>query len=230
MKISGNSDFVVISTREGYDIWSEIYDSEDNPLIASEKDKMPALIGDVKGKRILDVGCGTGRHSILLASMGAQVTGIDFSEKMLQKAREKINSERVEFRHTDFSRGIPFPDETFDMVVSCLVFDHIHDVGTLMKNMARVCTPSGKIVISVMHPAMSLKGIQARFVHPTSGKQIRPESAENTISDYVMSAVDANLTIEFIKEYKVDEALCAISPRAQKYLGWPLLLLMKLAR
>jgi len=79
-----------------------------------------------------------------------------------------------------------------------------------------------------MHPAMMLKGVQARFTDPATGRKIGPASHPNQISDYVMANVRAGLEIEHISEHAVDAALVARSPRSEKYLGWPLLLMMKL--
>ena len=51
---------VILSTREGYDRWAAIYDSDGNPLVALEEPWMDRLLGDVRGLAVLDVGCGTG--------------------------------------------------------------------------------------------------------------------------------------------------------------------------
>jgi hypothetical protein len=79
-----------------------------------------------------------------------------------------------------------------------------------------------------MHPAMMLQGVQARFIEPGSGRRIYPQSQPNQISDYVMAAVHAGFRFEHLSEHAVGSDLAAASPRAAKYLGWPLLLLMRL--
>ena len=58
------------SAREGYDRWSPIYDHDANPLLALEGPHMRGLVGDVSGLAVLDLGCGTGRHSLWLAARG----------------------------------------------------------------------------------------------------------------------------------------------------------------
>jgi malonyl-CoA O-methyltransferase len=124
----------------------------------------------------------------------------------------------------------PFPLESasFDRVLCCLVLDHIADLKHFFGELRRICKPAGFIVISVMHPAMMLRGVQARFIEPVSGRRIYPQSQANQISDYVMAAVHNQLQFEHLTEHAVDAQLAAISPRAGKYLGWPLLLLMRL--
>jgi len=85
------------------------------------------------------------------------------------------------------------------------------------------------LVLLEEHPAMSLRGVQARFIEPQSGRRISPASHAHQMSDYLMVALQAGLTIEHASEHAVDTTLAARSPRAGKYLGWPMLLLMKLA-
>ncbi len=75
-----------------------------------------------------------------------------------------------------------------------------------------------------------LRGVQARFYHPVTGDRTQLASEPHQISDYVMAAVRAGLAIEHIGEYAVPESLAAQLPRAEKYIGWPMLFLMKLSR
>ena len=113
-------------------------------------------------------------------------------------------------------------------MLSCLVLDHVVELIAFFSELRRVCRKTGFVVASVMHPAMELKGVQARFRDAVSGVEIRPASASHQISEYVMRARDAGLRVGDMSEYRVDAALESRSERARKYLGWPLLLLMKL--
>lgn len=218
----------IVPTREGYDRWSGIYDSEDNPLIFLEQPVVERLVGDVSGRRILDVGCGTGRWSFRLAAAGADVTGIDFSTGMLDKALAKPGAADIRFVQHDLANPLPFEDDAFDGIVCCLVLEHVAELGPVLLEMRRVCRPDGFIVISDLHPAMGLLGIQARFVDPSTGRDTRPRGTAKQVSDYVKAAAGAGLFFNEMVEASVDEALAARSPRAQKYLGWPMLLAMRL--
>ena len=218
-----------VPTREGYDRWAEIYDDEDNALIALEERLLPPLLGDVRGLSIADIGCGTGRHSLRLAAQGAHVTGVDFSKGMLDIARARPGAEAVTFIEHDLGKPLPLAGASFDRVISCLVAEHITDLPVFFRELKRIMRPDGFILISDMHPAMMLKGIQARFTDPKTGRDTRPQSAGNQISDYVMAATRADLHFDHISEHAVDGALAETSPRAAKYLGWPLLLLMRLS-
>jgi malonyl-CoA O-methyltransferase len=225
-----NAETNILPTREGYDVWSKIYDDDDNPLIALEERVIPDLLGDVRARTIADVACGTGRHAIRMAKAGARVTALDFSERMLEKAYGKPGSENVTFVKHDLARPLPLDTGGFDVVTCCLVVDHVADLDALFGELGRISNANGFILISVMHPAMMLRGVQARFTDPTTGQVTRLHSQPHQICDYVMAAVGAGLVIDQMSEHPVDDALAEISPRAARYLGWPLLLLMRLRR
>jgi malonyl-CoA O-methyltransferase len=185
-------------------------------------------LGDVAGLTALDLGCGTGRHAVWLANAGATVTGIDFSEGMMEKARAKPGAEKVRFIVHDLHEGLPFADEAFDLVVSGLVLEHLTDLGGFFAGAHRVLKRGGRAVVSGMHPAMFLKGVQARFTDPETGKKVQPGSVEHTVGDCVMAAVRAGFTVEGIDERAADAELAVRYPRAEKYVGWPMLLVLRL--
>jgi malonyl-CoA O-methyltransferase len=221
-----------LPTREAYDLWAEVYDRDGNPLIALEERHIGGLIGPVAGLTIADVGCGTGRHAIRLAAAGARVTALDFSPGMLAVAQAKPGAERVRFLRQDITTRLPFEDGAIDRVLCCLVLEHVADLTGFCRELTRVCTPRkrGAIVISAMHPAMAERGVQARFYDPGTGERTEPASRPYAISDYVRAAREAGLTVERLEEHAVDESLAAAYPRGARYLGWPMLLLMKLSR
>jgi malonyl-CoA O-methyltransferase len=218
----------IVPTQSGYDRWAEFYDGEDNPLVLLEEEHIGALIGDARGRAVADIGCGTGRHALPLAAAGARVTAVDFSEAMLQRARAKPGAHSLTFLAHDLARPLPLPSASFDCVTCCLVLDHIADLRSFFLELGRLCKLEGAIIISVMHPAMSLRGVQARFIEPESGRRVSPASVEHRLSDYLMAAISAGLVLEHVSEHAADAALAARSPRAEKYIGWPMLLLMKL--
>jgi len=214
--------------RVGYDRWSEIYDAEANPLIGLEEPVVKDALGDVAGLEVLDLGCGTGRHTLWLANAGASVTAIDFSEGRMEKARAKPGAEKVRFLVHDLHERLPFDDGSFDRVVSGLVLEHLHDMAPFFSEAHRVLKPGGRAVVSGMHPAMFLRDVRARFRDPATGEKVEPGSVEHTIGDVVMAAVRAGFTLAEIDERAPDADLAARYPRAGKYLGWPMLVVLRL--
>lgn len=217
----------ILPAQAGYDRWADIYDDDLNPLIHLEERYFSSLVGAVSNVDVIDMGCGTGRHATRLANAGARVTAVDFSDGMVHRASEKPGWERVRFLAHDLATPVPLPKHTFDVVISCLVLDHIHDLVGAFAEFKRLCRPGGAVVVTVMHPAMMLKGVQARFIDRSSGQRIQLASATHQISDYVNAALASNLAFTRFSEHSADMDLVRSCPRAEKYVGWPLLMIMK---
>jgi malonyl-CoA O-methyltransferase len=217
------------AVRDGYDRWAAIYDDEANPLVALEGPKVRALVGEASGKTALDLGCGTGRHALWLASIGARVTAVDFSREMLAKATQKGWANQVRFIvHDLHDEALPFASETFDLVVSGLVLEHLRELEPVFAEARRVLRPAGRAVVSNMHPAMFLRGTQARFTDPQSGELVQPGSVCHSIGSIVLAAQRAGFELADIGEFNADAQLAAQAPRAAKYIGWPMLVVLSL--
>jgi len=109
-----------------------------------------------KSKKILDIGCGTGRHAIELAKRGYKVTGIDLSENLLNKAKEKAKKEntKVTFVKKD-ARNFSFP-EKFDVVImicegafSLMETDDMN--YKILKNAEKALKPGGKFIFTTLN-------------------------------------------------------------------------------
>ena len=214
--------------RAGYDRWAEVYDHDANPLPALEEPHVREALGDVRGRDVLDLGCGTGRHTAWLAEAGARVTAVDFSAGMLEEARRKVPSGSVRFIVHDLHQPLPLGDATFDAVVSGLVLEHLRDLHAFFTEARRVLRPAGRAVFSAMHPAMFLRSSQARFTDPDSGERVQPGSLPHRLGDFVMAVLGANFALHGIGEYAPDTDFARRYPRAERYVGWPMLVVLDL--
>jgi ubiquinone/menaquinone biosynthesis C-methylase UbiE/GNAT superfamily N-acetyltransferase len=215
--------------RPGYDRWAVVYDHDRNPMPALEEPYMQQAVGDVRDMDVLDLGCGTGRHALWLDAAGARVVGVDFSEGMLAEARLKAAGTSIQFVVHDIHKPLPFNSRVFDLVISGLVLEHVRDLEHFFKEIHRVTRPAGRAIVSAMHPAMFLRGSQARFTDPDSGHIVQPGSLSHRFADFVMSSVQAGLRIDAIDEYAPDSAFAAKYPRAEKYVNWPMLVVMQMS-
>lgn len=216
------------SVQVGYDRWAAIYDHDANPLQALEGPAVRTAVGDVRGLMALDLGCGTGRHALWLAEAGASVTAVDFSDGMLAEARRKPGAEAVRFLVHDLDQPLPFAAGAFDIVVSGLVLEHLRDLDLFFCETRRVLRPGGRAVVSAMHPAMFLRGSQARFTDPESGELVQPGSVPHSVGAFVMAAVQAGFGLVGIDEFAPDAEFAVQVPRAGKYVGWPMLVVLSL--
>jgi ubiquinone/menaquinone biosynthesis C-methylase UbiE len=219
-----------LDTDAGYDRWSEVYDDELNPLVILEESVVREWVNVCPGMRVADVGCGTGRHAKWLAEAGAAVDAYEPSAGMMAKARRKLADHAVRFQEHKLPARLPAPDDAYDLVLLALVADHLADLEATFRELRRVVKDGGAVIFTVLHPAMNLRGITARFTDPSDGSEVRVAAFEHTFGDYVTGALRAGFAITEIKELRADAGLAAQSPRAAKYLGWPMLLAIKLAR
>lgn len=133
-----------------YDAWYE------TPLgILSdrlEKELVFSLIEIKHGEAALDVGCGTGNYTIELAKRGADVIGIDSSEEMLAWARIKAQKANIETSfHAADAMNLPFPDSTFDTVISNGLLCFLKEPEKALMEMRRVLKPGGRLVVGVLN-------------------------------------------------------------------------------
>jgi malonyl-CoA O-methyltransferase len=219
----------VVSVKEGYNQWSEIYDDETNVLIMLEERYLYPQLARIKAQNIFDCGCGTGRiaHWLHKQHPKAVITGADFSEGMLKKAREKDNQSGISWQHADLNQPFPFPHGKFDLVVSSLVIEHINDLANYFNEIRRVAQWDAGVFITGLHPAMHMLGISARFEN-NANEHILPESQCHSLSTIFNAATAAGLQVSRIEEHIADDQLVAQAPKAGRYLGIPLLFIMQM--
>lgn len=111
-----------------------------------------SLLPDVRGKRVLDAGCGPGAYAEILYKRGAKVVGVDISPRMLALARERVGS-RAEFHHADLAKPMCFlKDRSFDIIVSPLVISYVREIKFLFREFYRLLKSPGVLVFSDGHP------------------------------------------------------------------------------
>ena len=135
---------------------------------AGEWHELQKLLPDFTGRRVLDVGCGFGWHCAYAAEQGAaSVLGIDLSAKMLAVAGEKKRSPVIEYRRMAMEE-IDFPSDSFDVVLSSLVFHYTPDFEGVCRRIHSCLAPGGDLIFSVEHPIFTAQGPQ-QWVEDGSG-------------------------------------------------------------
>lgn len=127
-----------------------------------------SLMPEVKGKRVLDAGCGSGVYSEWLIERGAEIVAVDASPKMVELARQRLGS-TTDVRCADLSKPLSFlPDSSFDVVLCPLVLEYIEDWHRAFAEVYRVLRAKGHFVFSVTHPLFD-------FVHFKSSNYFETE-------------------------------------------------------
>ncbi|XXM72431.1 class I SAM-dependent methyltransferase [Lysinibacillus sphaericus] len=131
-----------------YRLGSGIYDKLFNSglFLKARKQIFSDVIFKGYGQKILFVGVGTGADLELLDIEKIDITAIDYSEAMLQRAREKFNSSPIEFLKMD-AQDMAFKDDQFDLVVASLILSVVPDENRCFREIVRVLKPDGRIVI-----------------------------------------------------------------------------------
>ena len=143
-------------TRGSVIHWARMYDVLTNLVGLGSVSEIRALAlnraGLVPGDTVLDVGCGTGTLALLAKQrLGAdgEVRGIDASEQMIERARKKARNENVDVTfETAVIEELPFPDGTFDAVLSTFMLHHLPDdvKAAGLREVARVLKPGGRLL------------------------------------------------------------------------------------
>lgn len=152
--MTGHADEKPIA-QEAYDALAEVYAArlDTKPHNAFyERPATLSLLPEVKGKRVLDAGCGPGVYAEWLAERGAQVTAIDVNEKMVRLARQRVG-ERARVILANLERPLDFlEDGWFDVVISPLAMDYVKDWEQAFGEFNRVLKAGGHLVFSMEHP------------------------------------------------------------------------------
>ena len=132
-----------------------------------------AMLPDLHGKKILDIGCGMGQHAKQYSKMGAaSVLGIDISEKMLEYAKEHNSAGNITYQLMAME-DIETINQQFDLVTSSLVFDYIEDFGGLMKKIYALLNDDAEFVFSMSHPIVTAwDGAYDRYTRTENGERL----------------------------------------------------------
>ncbi len=188
-----------MDTRQAYNIWASQYDTNDNKTRDLEALAFRKSLGNISFEKCLEIGCGTGKNTEWLIKKANQVTAIDFSEEMIAKAKEKITSERVQFRQADITKDWTFTDGHYDLASFSLVLEHIDKLEHIFREVSKSLNPEGYVYIGELHPFKQYSGTKARF--DTEGGQQLLECFNHNISDFIHSAKKHGLLPVELDEY-----------------------------
>jgi len=199
-----------MNTRDAYNNWAIQYDSNKNLTRDLEGIALKTLLEDINYQTCLEIGCGTGKNTSWLMLRGNEVISVDFSEAMLEKAKEKINDDKVKFIHADILEEWQFVSSKVDLVVFSLVLEHIESLVTIFFKVREVVKVGGFVYVGELHPFKQYSGSKARF-ETVEGTQVL-ECFTHHFSEYIDAAYTAGLRIVRCKEF-FDEDNCATIPR-----------------
>ncbi|MGM0846685.1 MAG: class I SAM-dependent DNA methyltransferase [Bacillota bacterium] len=232
--------------REFFESFMSRRERKESPNNAMEKPVILELIGDVRNKKVLDLGCGDGIFGKELLAKGAEnYTGIDGSKNMVERALSTINSQKASIQLGNLEK-LKINEAKYDLVISRMVFHYIEDLDGLFREVNKAIKPGGKFVFSVMHPVLT-----STFDH-FSGKEKRThwivdnyfesgKRVENwmdhsvvkyhrTLEEYFSLVLSAGFTINNVKEAAPRRELFSNEEEYKRRTRIPLMLILELKK
>lgn len=240
-----------------------IYDNEiffegyrkirDNKTNANNLFEIPALFSlmpDLRGKKVLDLGCGFGEHCKRFIEDGAcQVTGIDISEKMLAVAEKENSDPRISYICMPME-DIGRLNGQFDMVVSSLALHYVEDFSGVVKNVYKILCEGGIFLFSQENPLCTCHSGGDRWTRDEKGEKIyvnlmnygiegeresvwfvdHVKKYHRTFSTIVNTLIEAGFTIEKLVEPLPTAGLLEEHPEYRDLLHKPDFLLIKVKK
>ena len=222
----------VLDTAPGYAAWSSSYDDRMNPLVLAEQPAMSALLEGITNGRALDAACGTGRLTRMLIDHGHEVTGVDPSEAMLERARANVPEATL---HAGSLLHLPFPDASFDVVCCGLALTHVLVLQPAIADSRACCAMGESSVLSDMHPVAVATGSHAFFRYPDDSRGV-VRNELHWHSEYLDAFASAGLRVRRCVEprfsQKVLEAFTSKgrTPALVRLVGLPYVLVWECVR
>jgi SAM-dependent methyltransferase len=200
-----------VDVRNGYGEWAATYeqtveDAMDVDLLDALREVQWEAVG-----RAADLGCGTGRIGAWLRVSGvSSVDGVDLTPEMLAVAERRGVYDRLAEADVA-STGLG--SEEYDLVMSCLVDDHLADLRPLYSEAWRLAGSGATCVVVGYHPDFIMAtGIPTHF-DSASGEPVAIETHVHPLSEHVTAALAAGWTLAELKERLIDDTWLALKPK-----------------
>jgi ubiquinone/menaquinone biosynthesis C-methylase UbiE len=191
--------------QSAYNEWSGIYDSNLNLTRDLDAEVTRLILTGQRFPSIVELGCGTGKNTEFLATLGDAVLAFDFSEKMLAKARQKVTASHVRFEMADITQPWNCPADSVDLITCNLVLEHIKDLDHVFAQTARILRSGGQFLINELHPFKQYGGTKARFER--GAEIVEVDVFIHHISEFIHTAeINGLKLLKFDEVWHADDA------------------------
>jgi ubiquinone/menaquinone biosynthesis C-methylase UbiE len=191
-----------MNAKLAYAVWSKDYDINNNMTRDLEAFALRIILKNIPFDNCLEIGCGTGKNTEWFVKKAKYIKAIDLSDEMLTIAKEKINSENVDFQQADIMQPWTFTDRQFDLINFSLVLEHIENLEPIFRNTDKFLAPGGHVYIGELHPFKQYTGSKAKF-ETDKGEQI-VSCFNHHISDFTNLANKYNFNVRRVDEFFED--------------------------
>ncbi|MEM7725883.1 MAG: class I SAM-dependent methyltransferase [Cyanobacteria bacterium P01_A01_bin.45] len=198
-----------MNVQEAYNNWSLSYDSDKNRTRDLDFIVTQDSLKDFSGKSILELGCGTGKNTIFFSQIAQRVISVDFSEEMIQKAKQKVEADskadNIHFITADITEPWNFLNFPIDLIVCNLVLEHIENLPFIFAQAFDSLKSGGHFFICELHPFKQYQGSVARFNQNIAASEtvesIEIKAFVHHASEFFNSAQNAGFTMIEFKEW-----------------------------
>jgi ubiquinone/menaquinone biosynthesis C-methylase UbiE len=214
-----------LSLSEAYDRWAEVYPATPhNPLMQAEQGALLALLGDVRGRDVLDLACGSGRYGAIAQAAGASsVVGVDRSVSMLTRAKLAMRA------RGDLTQ-LPLQADAFDLVICGLALGHAANLSACAQEIARVLRIGGSLLYSDFHDEAWRAGLTRSFKDAQGNGVTLPRDGYPP-AQHRAALLAAGFEVEQMRELRVGieftEHFANSAEFYQRHHGVPLLLVVR---
>lgn len=187
-----------MSIEKAYNSWANQYDTNENKTRDLDKKSTIETLSKYEFESVIELGCGTGKNTEWLLKKAKQIIGLDFSQEMLNLAKDKITDERVNFLKVDLTKKWKIENHFADLITCSLTLEHIKDLNHIFNQANRKLKKSGIFFISELHPFKQYSGSKAKFETETGTTEL--EAFTHHISDYIDNAINNEFKLVEIKE------------------------------
>lgn len=188
-----------MGVQQAYDTWSATYDVDENLTRDLDHVVTKSILSGLRCSSVLEIGCGTGKNTPLLAKIGEKVTAVDFSAGMIAQARAKVQAPNVTFQEADITASWPVAAVSQQLITCNLILEHIEDLNFVFAEASRCLIMGGKLFISELHPFRQYQGVQARFQHG-EGTTYIPAFVHH-VSEFLAVAQKNRLALQNLNEW-----------------------------
>lgn len=188
-----------IKPQQAYNEWAGQYDTNENKTRDLEGAALREILSEIPFRRVLEIGCGTGKNTVWLMEKADHITAVDLSEEMLAKAATKTDPGKVTLQRADINSAWTFADDLYDLVGFSLVLEHIENLDLIFKKAAGALKSGGYVYVGELHPFKQYSGSKARFGSAEGERVV--ECFNHHISDFTSAAENHGLVLNSVDEY-----------------------------
>lgn len=235
----------IYDDKNFYEAYAQMARSREGLKSAGEWRQLQALFPPLRGKTVLDLGCGYGWHSKYAVEQGAaSVLGLDLSERMLDEAGRRNSDAAIVYRRCGVE-AYEYPENTYDFVISNLVLHYVADLDSIFKKVFQTLREGGVFLFNIEHPVFTA-GVNEEWLYGEDGtpkawpvdNYFYPGERQtvflgqtvskqhHTLTQILMGVIHAGFTLEHVEEAQPPEEMMGM-PGMKDELRRPMMLLVR---